>query len=678
MLQYLKNARTNPPGQIKSLLFFPITIFYLELILRLWSQRPFWSLGFLYMSLFAIGAGLICTMLTCIGPEKCRRIIGWVLLSFITLVFIIQLGFYSIFRGYVEFGALWLAGDVMSEFFLETLGSIAGAIFPGIMMLLPLVAFGLLGIWKKASFTKRGWVLAFAMVLALHMGAIGSIMVNTSGILPLRAIYRESFTLNLGVENFGLVTAMRLDLRYTLFGRPQLDLDEILSILEGDGEEDDNYPDYEEYPEDNPYAYKEEIEEPVFFGYNVLPIDFESLIYHETRGEILEMHQFFANRQPTARNEFTGMFEGKNLIWIVGEAFHHLAIHPIATPTLYRLSQEGFIFPNFYTPDTGFSTMGGEFATLTGLIPANRNSFPQTANNYMPFAFGNMFRERGYETFAWHNNTFTFNQRHHTHPNLGYTWVAMGNGLNIPHPWPASDFLMAQATVDNFIDLPHFHVYYLTVSGHLEYNFFGNAMAMQNRAYVEDLPYTTAGRAFLATQMELDRMLEYILYRFEAAGRLDDIVIVLSSDHYPYGLTIAEMEDLGATIDDPMIDVHHSPLIIWNNAMEEAIVVESFSSFYDIVPTLANLFNLPFDSRLLAGVDLLSDAQPFVPFASRSWISQYGRFNSRSGEFTHHEHISPYDIPENHPQMMQALFQLLEMQSERIVRHDYFRIVLGG
>ena len=678
MLQYMEKIKQSKVGSKRYFLFFPLTILYLELILRLTSRQSFFTLGLLYMSIFAIGAGLICTMLTNIGSEKVRRAVGWVILSIITLVFIVQLGFYSIFRGYVEFGALWLAGDVMSEFFLETLRSLGSAIIPGLLMCVPLVLFGLFKVWKKTNFSKRGWVLSLAIMLALHMGAIGSIMASTSGILPLRAIYRESFTLNLAVENFGLVTGMRLDMRYTLFGRPQVNLEDILGILEGDNnqpsEKYDTDPN-ETYPEE-----PEEIEEePVFFGYNVLEIDFDALIEGETRNEILEMHHFFANSPATARNEFTGMFEGKNLIWIVGEAFHHLAIHPIATPTLYRMSQEGFIFPNFYTPDTGFSTMGGEFATLTGLIPANRNSFPQTANNYMPFSFGNMFRARGYETFAWHNHTFTFNQRHHTHPNLGYTWVAMGNGLNIPHPWPASDLLMAKATVDEFIELPHFHVYYLTVSGHLEYNFFGNAMAMQNRHYVEELPYTTASRAFLATQIELDRMIQYIKDRFAEVGRLDELVFVLSSDHYPYGLTIAEMEDLaGASIYDPVIDVHHSPLIIWNSAMEEPVVVDSFSSFYDIVPTLANLFNLPFDSRLLPGVDLLSDAEPFVPFASRSWLSQYGRFNSRTGDFTPHAHINPAEIPENHTQMMQARFQLLELQSERIVRHDYFRIVLGG
>ena len=111
--------------------------------------------------------------------------------------------------------------------------------------------------------------------------------------------------------------------------------------------------------------------------------------------------------------------------------------------------------------------------------------------------------------------------------------------------------------------------------------------------------------------------------------------------------------------------------------MEEPVVVERYGSFYDVMPTLANLFALPFDSRLVMGVDLLSDAVPFVPFASQSWISQYGRFNAQTGVFTPHPEIDPETVPEYHIQQMQARFVLKERFSARILQHDYYRIVLG-
>ena len=112
--------------------------------------------------------------------------------------------------------------------------------------------------------------------------------------------------------------------------------------------------------------------------------------------------------------------------------------------------------------------------------------------------------------------------------------------------------------------------------------------------------------------------------------------------------------------------------------MTEPVVVDTFSSFYDVLPTIANLFAFPFDSRLLMGVDLLSDADAFVPFASRSWISQLGRFNSRTGQFTPHPHIDEDTIPEDHAEQMMTRFNLLEVFSVRILEHDYYRRVLGN
>ena len=47
--------------------------------------------------------------------------------------------------------------------------------------------------------------------------------------------------------------------------------------------------------------------------------------------------------------------------------------------------------------------------------------------------------------------------------------------------------------------------YYMTVSGHMEYNFFGNNIASKNKSLVDNLNLSTSASAYLATQIELDR-----------------------------------------------------------------------------------------------------------------------------------------------------------------------------
>ena len=680
-----QTRRRDRKSSFRRMLFFPVAIFYMELVLRLWTvlrdpSKVFGGDGLLYAFLFAIGAGLVCNLLVSIFPGKLRRFMHWFTLCFVTLMFMIQVVFYTIFRGHAGVGHLEVATAAITNFFMDMLDGIGNAAIPLMLILLPLALFQALKLWKHRPMPRpeRLWiVVTLILAVVLHVVAIGSIMGSDEegGILSLRAEYRENFTLNRGVENFGLVTALRLDLRNHVFGQPEADLGNIIFNPPDEGtpaptpppDDPDNpgYPNGEEYPEPTP-------EIPT--GYNVLDIDFEALLAATTNSEIREMHEFFMNRRATPRHQWTGRFEGYNLILFMGEAFHTLALHPEITPTLYMMANEGFRFNNFYTPDTGFSTTGGEFIMMTSLIPRSVNAFPNTATNYMPFGFGNMFRAQGYATFAYHNWTYNFYRRDLSHPNMGYPWRGLGgpgnNGLPLePRPdgrpfWPTSDYEMIRLTAGDFVGLDNFHAYYVTVSGHLNYNWGGNAMAGRHRHLVEHLPYSMGPQAYLATHVELELAVRYLMDRLEESGQLQNTVFAIVSDHYPYGLTVAEMEELGGRpIPESNIDVHHSTFVLWSASMPEPVDVDTFGSSYDVVPTILNLFGLPFDSRLLMGTDLLSGADAFVPFAGRSWISQLGRFNSRTREFTPHPHINPADIPENHVQQMTGRFNVMEVHS---------------
>ena len=145
---------------------------------------------------------------------------------------------------------------------------------------------------------------------------------------------------------------------------------------------------------------------------------------------------------------------------------------------------------------------------------------------------------------AYHDHNYTYYDRNLSHPNMGYDFKAVNSGLNIQNTWPESDLEMIQASVDDYINADNFHVYYLTVSGHLEYNFYGNHMAIRHEAEVADLPYSDTVRAYIACNLELEYMLDYLLTRLEEAGQLDKTVIALSADHYPYGLSDAALDEL--------------------------------------------------------------------------------------------------------------------------------------
>ncbi|MCQ4772031.1 LTA synthase family protein, partial [Intestinimonas massiliensis] len=97
-------------------------------------------------------------------------------------------------------------------------------------------------------------------------------------------------------------------------------------------------------------------------------IDFAALLAEETDPAVAELHQYFSQRPPTLKNEYTGRFAGKNLLFITAEGFWKYAVNETYTPTLWKLAHGGFVFKNFYTPLWWKSTTDGEYTVCTSLI----------------------------------------------------------------------------------------------------------------------------------------------------------------------------------------------------------------------------------------------------------------------------------------------------------------------
>ena len=199
-------------------------------------------------------------------------------------------------------------------------------------------------------------------------------------------------------------------------------------------------------------------------------IDFEKLISNEKEENVLKLHEYMKNDTGTLKNEYTGMFKDKNLIFILAESFNEIAVNEKLTPTLYKLVNSGFVFENFYSPSI-YSTIGGEFQELTTLYASNSNilSSFRKGNVLFPQGIGNMFNKLGYKTFAYHNNTYSFQDRNKYFKSVGLdNYKACGNGLEKLincKIWPQSDLEMMDATMSDYINEDRFMAYYVSVSG---------------------------------------------------------------------------------------------------------------------------------------------------------------------------------------------------------------------
>ena len=645
-------------------LFFAGVIYYEELFLKLFCFHAVTPVGALFTLLFtlpiAILLGLLCGG---VAPRK-----GRVLLLAMTLLLSVWMGaqsiYYHLFKTFLTAFSLTKMGMVAGAFGDMAVGEILLNWFPIAMMAVP---FGLAVVLRRRLIPEEGpmsrrmgarWALLAAVV---QLAAMGIVMCCGGGSMSLRFIYLQAAVPELEVQNFGMLTQNQLELRRVLFGITPEDQ----SLRKGQALH-------------RPASEPVEVESAEYSSadYHILDIDFDRLIAEETDEDLLQMHTYFSQQVPTAKNEWTGYFQGKNLIWIVAEGFCTLAMDPERTPVLYEMAHSGFVFDHFYTPLWGVSTSDGEYTTTTGLIPKSGVwSYSQSAGNYMPFGFGNQFSQLGYRTMAFHDYLYTYYDRDKSFPNMGYEYYALGHGLELEEIWPPSDLEMMEEIVPMFVDEEQFMVYCLTVSGHLNYTYEENAMSRRHWDEVAGLPYSEGPKAYLACQMELELAMESLLTQLEEAGRLDDTVIVLSGDHYPYGLTDEEYSELLGRQVDPNFEIFQNTLILWNAQMEEPVRVEKLCSSLDVMPTLANLFGLEYDSRLMAGRDILSDEPGLVIFSNYSFLTEEGAYNSVLDEFRSWDGSPP---DEAYVQSQIAEVQNRVAYSAMILDHDYYRVALNG
>ena len=647
-------------------LFFAGVIYYEELFLKLFCFHAVTPVGALFTLLFtlpiAILLGLLCGG---VAPRK-----GRVLLLAMTLLLSVWMGaqsiYYHLFKTFLTAFSLTKMGMVAGAFGDMAVGEVLLNWFPIAMMAVP---FGLAVVLRRRLIPEEGpmsrrmgarWALLAAVV---QLAAMGIVMCCGGGSMSLRFIYLQAAVPELEVQNFGMLTQNQLELRRVLFGITPEDQ----SLRKGQA--------LHLY---RPASEPVEVESAEYpsADYHILDIDFDRLIAEETDEDLLQMHTYFSQQVPTAKNEWTGYFQGKNLIWIVAEGFCTLAMDPERTPVLYEMAHSGFVFDHFYTPLWGVSTSDGEYTTTTGLIPKSGVwSYSQSAGNYMPFGFGNQFSQLGYRTMAFHDYLYTYYDRDKSFPNMGYEYYALGHGLELEEIWPPSDLEMMEEIVPMFVDEEQFMVYCLTVSGHLNYTYEENAMSRRHWDEVAGLPYSEGPKAYLACQMELELAMESLLTQLEEAGRLDDTVIVLSGDHYPYGLTDEEYSELLGRQVDPNFEIFQNTLILWNAQMEEPVRVEKLCSSLDVMPTLANLFGLEYDSRLMAGRDILSDEPGLVIFSNYSFLTEEGAYNSVLDEFRSWDGSPP---DEAYVQSQIAEVQNRVAYSAMILDHDYYRVALNG
>ena len=656
-----KNAKKNKTQKEFGSLLFYIAVCAVSLIL--YEAVLFLQLGKIDSSilffLFFIPAEAAFLSAFCgIGNRLSSRISLPVVLLLPAVYYIIQTVYITNFGTLFSMSMTGMGTNAIGEFGWALTDSIIKSIPRIIILLLPAILSALcIGIKPVRKFIKslsKGrirvmpykWYIHFAVLLlsvVLWVMGIGGIrLFGQKRPSPYYLMTSSNVTTDAAAHKLGALTTALVEAKS--FFIPNGEDEDDLVIMEEENrlaawEEKIDEKDMSQGIADSDEESVEEIERVPWINEE---IDFNQVAqWAEGKEKITKsIAEFLANRKPSQTNEYTGMFEGYNLIYICAESFWNYACNPRVTPTLYKMANNGIVLNNYYNSFYN-TTTNGEYAFSTGLWPdVSRNSkngtdvgsFAQSASKYMPQGMGDLFNAQGVPSYGFHNYYGKYYRRILSWPNLGYKCRFTGDNMWFTSNWPASDLELMQQTVDDYISDDRFNVYYMTFSGHGPFtssNYMFNKNIDEVTARLGEDKYNPDARGYFCGELELDKAMEYLLSRLEEVGKLDNTVIVIAADHYPYYLSNEGLVSLtGNEHPDMDFDIYKSSCIIYNAGMEEPLQVDDYCSNVDIAPTVLNLFNIPFDSRMMMGRDIFSEeAHKRATLYNMSFISDLVRYN---------------------------------------------------
>lgn len=400
---------------------------------------------------------------------------------------------------------------------------------------------------------------------------------------------------------------------------------------------------------------------------------FKDTFSSKRKEDITYLQEYFLdNEKEKEENEKTGVFEGKNLILILLESIDSWLVDEEVMPTLTSLMDTGWNFTNRYAPPFGGGqTINTEFAVNTGLYSvSNTKAIYNFDSNDFSISLPSLMKEKGYTVNSIHTNTGNFYNRNNFHLALGYEHhYALDDMKDIDKSYNYYNDSSLMKSDDTYrLIVPEqeepFMSFIITYSGHVPYD------STNDRCVTNPYQLDVKGNSELSCirnlAKETDEMLRLLIERLEKEGKLEDTVLALFTDHYAYGYSDEEYIKQQKQVDN--IDLlQNVPFVIWSSEIESATYDYVMDSA-DIMPTLANMFGLSFDTTDYMGEDVFyKNRENFVYFPDGSWYDGTVYYNGRKRE----ELVAgtPVSVDSTVSDIVTTKMKINDM----LIKNDYYR-----
>ena len=477
---------------------------------------------------------------------------------------------------------------------------------------------------KDSNSTINAFVIAFFLIILFYVSSIVPFMQNKIQIRTTKALLLNPDMPNLAVSQFGISSYGIIDIKSTLIPY-QVKTKE-----------------YKEFKK------PEQVESS--FTRHIDDTKWESVIASEKNSNYKTLDNYFISQKITDKNDYTGIFKDKNLIVIMIESGSNILINEKYYPNLYKLYNEGWAWDNAYSPRNACSTGNNEMSGMVSLYTINNVC---TANRYRdnkyPESLFNLFAKAGYTTSSYHNYTDQYYYRTTIHPNMGSGHYYGVQELGIPYSnlykeWPSDEELM-ERFLNITEDDERFMAWITTVSSHQPYG-YSSELGDKYLDLFADTNYNMSLKRYMSKLKVVDNSIGILLDGLEAQGKLDDTVIVIFADHYPYGIknnVLQQYFDYNVSENN---EVDRTPFIIYNSEIS-ATKYKEYTTYINIVPTIANLFDLDYDPRYYVGTDLFSpDYVSRAYFADGSWQDDKAFYDGTTGKISYKSENDTYESDE--------------------------------
>lgn len=374
-------------------------------------------------------------------------------------------------------------------------------------------------------------------------------------------------------------------------------------------------------------------------------------------------------------NDYTGIFQGKNVIVIHAESIQQFVIGMSfngeeLTPNLNKLASESIYFDNFYSQVSVGTSSDAEFTSLTSLMPTNTGTAFVSYFDRTYVSMPSLLSDKGYYTFVMHANKANFWNRDLMYACLGYQRFYSKDDYDIDEVvgLGLSDTSFFRQSVEKLKEINEMgKPYYGTLIMLSNHTPFIDSAAMtdyevdmKEEVTLEDGTVTTVSHPYmegtklgqyLKSVHYADQALGEFINMLETEGLLENTVLVLYGDHdarldindyvrlYNYDPetnSILNPDDPDyINFDEYQYELNRKvPFMIWSSETKEKLhkTVSDVMGMYDVMPTLGNMLGVY--NKYALGHDIFQiGSNNIVVFPNGNWVTNSIYYNAQKGEY---------------------------------------------